>query len=282
MAEQTSRKSQSSGQEAARDAFIAALPEAAFQIDLKGTIVGYHPPSDAGHPCFPAAGLAGKNIREIHGDFAAATMEHLSRALETGQAQTFDRTMDFSGKRCCLSVSLAPYSDREVIAVVKDVTAWAEKEHAIREANGLLASQAAAISDADAALRALLDHHQRENQKQREKISAYVNAKIVPHLELLAATHLDEGQRELLTLISHNLRGLLSASDGLDDPPAAKLTAVENQIADMVRSGKTNKEIAVLMNLSTHTVAAHRRNIRNKLGLKNKKVNLRDHLNSKP
>jgi len=60
------------------------------------------------------------------------------------------------------------------------------------------------------------------------------------------------------------------------------LTPKEIQIADLVKKEKTSKEIGTLMNLSPHAISFHRNNIRKKLGLVNKDINLISYLQSLP
>jgi DNA-binding CsgD family transcriptional regulator len=55
-------------------------------------------------------------------------------------------------------------------------------------------------------------------------------------------------------------------------------TPTEIQIANLIKNGKTSKEIANMLNIGTATVHSHRNDIRSKLGLSNKKVNLRSYL----
>jgi DNA-binding CsgD family transcriptional regulator len=56
------------------------------------------------------------------------------------------------------------------------------------------------------------------------------------------------------------------------------LTSTEIQIADLIKHGRASKEIASLLNVSPKAISFHRGNIRRKLGLVNKKINLRSHL----
>jgi DNA-binding CsgD family transcriptional regulator len=55
------------------------------------------------------------------------------------------------------------------------------------------------------------------------------------------------------------------------------ITPRELQVANLVKEGKTSKEIAEFLHTTERTVVAHRANLRKKLGLK-KKANLRTYL----
>jgi len=81
---------------------------------------------------------------------------------------------------------------------------------------------------------------------------------------------LDSGLKEVLSPLSKQL-----------SLPLIGLTPTEIQVAALVKSGKTNKEISHILNKSVRAVASHRENIRKKLGIKNKKINLRYQLLNK-
>jgi DNA-binding CsgD family transcriptional regulator len=53
---------------------------------------------------------------------------------------------------------------------------------------------------------------------------------------------------------------------------------MEIQVANMVKAGKTTKDIALILGLSARTIEAVRYAIRRKLGIKKKRSNLRSYL----
>ena len=59
------------------------------------------------------------------------------------------------------------------------------------------------------------------------------------------------------------------------------MTPKELKIANLIRQGRTSKEICEILGSSEKVIAFHRQNIRKKLGLLNKKVNLKSYLIAK-
>jgi len=58
----------------------------------------------------------------------------------------------------------------------------------------------------------------------------------------------------------------------------SNLTSTEIQICNMIKNGLSTKEVAKLRGVSFSTVSRHRENIRNKMGIKNKDINLHSYL----
>jgi DNA-binding NarL/FixJ family response regulator len=85
----------------------------------------------------------------------------------------------------------------------------------------------------------------------------------------------------MIGLIRMNLDEVFGASVPEFSSSFLFFTPNELQVVNLIRKGKTTKDIAHLLNISTRTVEAYRNSIRKKLGLKNKKVNLRTYLSSK-
>jgi len=85
-------------------------------------------------------------------------------------------------------------------------------------------------------------------------------------------------QASLMSILESNLKDIVSPFARELTRKYLKFTPTEIQVANLVKQGKTTKEIADLLNVSDKTIESHRKNIRGKIGIKNKKENLQTHL----
>jgi DNA-binding CsgD family transcriptional regulator len=94
----------------------------------------------------------------------------------------------------------------------------------------------------------------------------------------LKGSGLNQRQKKYIGLLETKIQEFTTQAELRKSDHYYKLTPTEIKISGLIRIGKTSKEIATLLDLSTRTVEVHRNNIRNKLGIRNKKLNLRNFL----
>jgi DNA-binding CsgD family transcriptional regulator len=134
------------------------------------------------------------------------------------------------------------------------------------------------LEETNTALKVLMQ--QRIEDKTELEETVLLNAKelIVPFLERLNKSKLDSKQKAYVNIIESNLNEIVAPLVREFSKINLKLTPAEIQVTNLVRQGKTTKEIAELLNLATSTIDTHRNKIRKKLGIKNKKISLSTHL----
>ena len=106
------------------------------------------------------------------------------------------------------------------------------------------------------------------------------NKLITPYLEKMDKKRMSSQSKAYLEVIASNLEELVSPFATNLSSKLVGLTPGQIQIADLIRKGKTSKEIAATLNVSENAVTVQRFKIRKKLNLLNKKVNLRSYLQS--
>jgi DNA-binding CsgD family transcriptional regulator len=107
-----------------------------------------------------------------------------------------------------------------------------------------------------------------------------VNVKelVLPFLEELKMSRLDERQKAFTDIIESNLNDITSPFVHGLSTKYYNFSPTEIRIANIIKQGKSTKEIAAILKMSPRTVDNHRFNIRKKLGISNKKANLTTHL----
>jgi len=155
-------------------------------------------------------------------------------------------------------------------------------EEALKRREMELEATTKSLEELNAALKVLLKHREDDKNEVGVKVIANVKELVLPYVGKLKATPLNETQSILVDIIDMHLSEITS-------PFLMKLTSTylgftpkEIQVASLIRDAKKTKEIAAIMNVSKSAIDLHRNHIRNKLGLNNKKVNLRSYLSSLP
>ena len=137
------------------------------------------------------------------------------------------------------------------------------------------------LEEVNAALRVLLRRMEEDRRELDDKVRLNIQQTIHPYLERLKTAGLSERQKGHLNKLEENLDEIMSPFTQKLLTKHPRLTHTELQVANLIRQGRSSKEIADDLGLSSRTVETHRRNMRTKLGIKDKKTNLRSYLLTK-
>ena len=147
-----------------------------------------------------------------------------------------------------------------------------------KRAEAALRAQSSYLEEVNTALQVLLKKREEDKREMQENVLSNVKELVSPYLIRLKRGHLEPHQETMLEILQSNLDNIISPFISKLSSRYLSFTPTEIRVANLIKEGKTNKEIAELLLISKNTVLFHRHHIRTKLGLKNKKINLRTHL----
>ncbi len=162
--------------------------------------------------------------------------------------------------------------------LLKEIEERKKIETSLRETEEHLRDQSLNLQETNTALKILLKQRDKDKADLEEKVMANVKSLILPYIEKLKNTPISSSQQTYLEILENNAQDMVSPYMKKLSSQYQQLTPMQIQVADLVKAGKTTKEISELLNLSDRAIEFHRNNIRNKLGLKKKKMNLRSYL----
>ena len=165
-----------------------------------------------------------------------------------------------------------------ILGTAFDITERKYAENRLRSATRELRRERQELSEKNMALKQILDHLENERQEFKQEISQEIERSITPYLQRLKLA-IGTENRELKAL-EDNLQVIIRKDIDLFKERYARLTPRELEICDMIRKGLSSKQISFDLNLSVATVQKHREQIRKKLAITNKSVNLGSYLRS--
>jgi PAS domain S-box-containing protein len=136
------------------------------------------------------------------------------------------------------------------------------------------------LEQLNVALTVLLKRREDDREELEKTLLSNMNDLVFPYIEKLQKSDMDESNSMYLGLVESNLKNIFSPFSRKLSAKYMNLTSKEIEVASFIKNGKSSKEIANHLNVSRICVDVHRYHIRSKLGLTNKKVNLRAYLST--
>ncbi len=151
-------------------------------------------------------------------------------------------------------------------------------EKALRAQEKQLKRKSADLMEVNSALKVLLKKREEDRHEVEETIGTHLKDLVLPYLEKLKRGNLSARHRAYVGIIETNIKEVASPFAKVLSDKLYSFTPTEIQVANFIKLDKSNKEIAGYLNLSVKTIEYHRYNIRRKLELIGKPVNLRSYL----
>ena len=133
------------------------------------------------------------------------------------------------------------------------------------------------LEDMHNALRLLDEIRNIDSSEKKDQLKREIQEHYIEELKILRDTVNDPIVSLCLEIINNNLQEFVSPAGSLS-PLYEVLTPSEIQVAEFIRMGKTSKDIADALEIAQKTVENHRSRVRDKLGLRNRGINLRSYL----
>lgn len=169
---------------------------------------------------------------------------------------------------------------RRAAELFESVQEKERQEELLQKAWDHLQKKTIDLEEANIALKVLLGHIREEQDKQHHSLYQQAATLVTPFIDRLRVLVEDEQAEKLVEAIQLNLETILNAGPHATEWYMQSLSPKEQQVAVLVKEGRSNKEIAEILGVSSHTVAFHRKNIREKLDLRGEKKNLTAYLRS--
>lgn len=270
---------------------IVGMPAREFRIDLSKSKALYQVVKEG-------MTLQADGMYVQEDAFSKPLASQLAKYVEKGKQPTImtplHRRGEIIGVLMVTAPKLAEYFIPSVRNLARHITTalelaneYAERERAEKllqkhrdQLEKLVKKRTSSLEEANTALRVMLKTADQIKVELEETVLFNVKRFTLPYLEELKRSSMNNRQQSYLEMLEHSLDQITEPFLRGVSAQYLKLTPTEVTVTNLIKQGRTTKEIAELLNMSTRTVETHRYNIRSKLGLKNSSVNLSTYISS--
>ena len=300
----TERKRSEDALQAAHEQFkeiIEFLPDATFVIDREGKVIAWNRAIEemTGMPKEKMIGMGDYTYAvPFYGEPRPMLIDLVTKGID-GHSNLYDfielhdkllsaevfTPNICGGKGAYLWGTASPLFDMNgeligAVQAIRDITELRQMESSLLKREADLTEKAHQLEEINTALKVLLRRREDDKKDLEESLLTNVKESILPFLEKLKKTRLDENQKTYLGIVESQLGEIISPFLKILSSRFTNLTPMEIKVAKLIREGKLSKEIAEILGVAEQTILTHRNNLRAKLGLRNEKANLRSHLMS--
>ncbi len=185
-----------------------------------------------------------------------------------------------------VEVTLIPVKEDEntsgLLAIARDISKRKEAELRLKatynEMESKVTRRTSNLEQANIALKVLLKRREDDKVDLEEKMIMNIKELVLPYLAEMKNGGLKENQAFLADVMENNLNDIISSFTKTLSSQHYNLTLTEIRIANLIKQGRSTKEIAEHLKTSSRTIDNHRFRIRKKLGISKKKTNLAAYL----
>jgi DNA-binding NarL/FixJ family response regulator/PAS domain-containing protein len=172
------------------------------------------------------------------------------------------------------------------LVVLKDIS-WLVSQREILEATvaertSALEQEKTQLQEMNVTLRTVMKSVDKDREAFQAGVADVVRTTMLPALNKLRKEPSESIRSSYLDILEDQLLKLTPGGDNNRHALLLKLTPTEMKVCQFIQAGAATKDIAEALNLSVVTIQTHRRNIRRKLDLQNRNMNLYTVLNRAP
>ena len=245
---------------------VEAMNDTILVVDKNGAFLKVNA-KDEGHLYLTGKKFVGKPLKDaFEGNMADLFLKSVRRCLAVNETVNIEYSIESEDGQRMVSAAISPMAKKLALWVARDITQ-------LKMAENKLEAKSIRLEEINTALNILLEKMKESNARVEETMYSNIKAFVTPYLENLKKLKSTEVQKTYIELIETNLSKV--SSPLIHSMLQFNLTPMEIEVANLVKVGRSTKDIARILNTSKVAIDIHRYNIRKKFGLNNDKKNLR-------